>query len=310
MELENGNIFNQNVSEGDIDWLFCVELNSSDSFRKLIGPIIFPEIDDFVHIHSWRSISNSYGESDIIWLIEHHTKGRLIGLIENKINTSAQPKQFERYLQRAESYIDEGLAKEFSIVLLSPESYSSTDSVYYPVKISYENIIEWLQAKKTERSNYLSTIYQAAINKKQRSSVTVNEEILCFREHVWNLAKSEFPLLNVADPHADSNDHWIKMNYAGYTLIYKTYQKGYKYTMSVVDLQLDGRGGDVELLEHKFSGNLKETGISIVKTGKSASFRLVVPMIEPPKYEEAKVRSALTAAMKLKNFWMSVNKNF
>ena len=78
MENEVANIFRQTVSEGDIDWLFCVELNSSKSFRKFIGSIVFPEINDFEHIQSWRSVSNSIGESDLIWLIEHPSKGRFL----------------------------------------------------------------------------------------------------------------------------------------------------------------------------------------------------------------------------------------
>ncbi len=302
MEHEDANTFRQTVSEGDIDWLFCVEINSSESFRKWIVSLVFPEIVDFTHIQSWRSVSNSVGESDLIWLIEHPSKGRFMLLIENKINATAQPEQYKRYVQRANGYVSEGLAKEYSIALLSPESYRSTDSSSYPIYISYEKIVKWLQSKQDERSIYLSSIYQAAINKRI-SSVTINEEILRFREDVWHLAKSEFPLLNIPDPKADSNDYWISMRYTDYTLIYKTYRKGWKFTSSVVDLELSGRGGDIELLEREYAKDLKGTGISVVKTGKSACFRLEVPMIGPPEYEEAKVRNALTAAMVLKTFW-------
>ncbi|MEI2772494.1 MAG: hypothetical protein ABTR54_01835 [Candidatus Competibacter sp.] len=93
------------------------------------------------------------------------------------------------------------------------------------------------------------------------------------------------------------------MRHPNYTIIYKTYRKGWKFTNSVVDLELSGRGEDVEQLRREYASDLRNTGITVVKTGKSASFRLEVPMIEPPKYEENKVREALKAAMILKNFW-------
>jgi len=40
-----------------------------------------------------------------------------------------------------------------------------------------------------------------------------------------------------------------------------------------------------------------------VRTGKSASFRLEVPVIEPPIYDESKVRIALKTAVLLKEWW-------
>ena len=302
MEHKDVDIFRQTVSESDIDWLFCVELNSSVQFRKLIGTIVFPEINNFEHIRAWRSISNTIGESDLVWLIEHPSKGRLIILIENKINATAQPEQYKRYVQRGNEYIKEGVANEYLIALLSPNSYSSADSSDYPVYIHYEPIIEWLQSRQDERSKYLCTIYKNAINKKI-SPIIVDEQNLLFRENVYHLAKKEFPLLNVVDPKSDCNNIWISMRYPDYEIVYKTFKKNIKYTGSVVDLVISGHGKDVELLKAKYAASLKETEICVVKTGKSASFRLEVPMIEPPKFDEVKVRDALLAATKLKSFW-------
>lgn len=302
MEHKDIDIFRQTVSESDIDWLFCVELNSSKQFRKLIGSIVFPEVDNFGHVRAWRSISNTIGESDLVWLIEHPSKGRLIILIENKINATAQPEQYNRYVQRGNKYIKEGIANEYLVALLSPKSYSSADSSDYPVYIHYEHIIEWLQLRQDERSKYICSLYKNATNKKI-SPIIVDEENLHFRENVYHLAKKEFPLLNVVNPKSDCNNIWISMRYPGYEIVYKTFKKNLKYTGSVVDLVISGRGNDVELLKARYVAPLKETGISVEKTGKSASFRLNVPMIEPPKFNEDKVRDALLAAMKLKSFW-------
>lgn len=302
MEHENTDIFTQTVTESDIDWLFCVELNCSERFQKWVASIIFRDIDTFKHIQCWRSVSNSAGESDLVWIIEHPINGRYIVLIENKINAASQPEQYNRYVERAEMYIEEGLAKDYSIALLSPESYRSIDSSLYHFYISYEQVIDWLDSDKDARSAYLKTIYCAAINKRN-SPISIDESNLCFRDKIWQLGKSEFPSLNVSYPKDDSNNYWISMRHPNYTIIYKTYRKGWKFTNSVVDLELSGRGEDVEQLRREYASDLRNTGITVVKTGKSASFRLEVPMIEPPKYEENKVREALKAAMILKNFW-------
>ena len=95
-----------------------------------------------------------------------------------------------------------------------------------------------------------------------------------FREDIWHLAQAEFLLLNVPKPiSVGSGEYWVFMRHTNYTLIYKTYRKGWKYTSSVVDLELSGRREDHELLEREFAERLKGTGISVVKTGKPASFR-------------------------------------
>lgn len=97
-EQEEASIFRQTVSEGDVDWLFCVELNACQEFRHWVAKRLFPGTAEFEHIQAWRSITNAAGESDLLWLIELSDGGRAIGLIENKIKASAQPEQYNRYV--------------------------------------------------------------------------------------------------------------------------------------------------------------------------------------------------------------------
>lgn len=301
-------IFQQTVSEGDIDWLLCVELNSSEPFRKWIGSILFHGVSDFEHIRAWRSVSNYLGESDLIWLVEHPNRGRLMALIENKINAIAQPDQCNRYVQRGEGYVNEGLAQSYSLALISPESYRSFDDQHYPIRITYEEIVNWLSKVNNERSQYLRSLYEAGINKRN-CTTPIDEEMSLFRENIWRLAMTEFPNLNIPDPRTTGgNEYWIFMRHVGYTLIYKTYKKHFKYTKSIVDLELAGRGDEVDKIKDQFRSELENSNISVVKTGKSASFRLEVPLIEPPEYEEQKVRQALRAATQLQEWWGSTIK--
>lgn len=93
--------------------------------------------------------------------------------------------------------------------------------------------------------------------------------------------------------------------------MYKTYKKSGSFTDCVVDLKLAGRGDDVEQLREQYKGALAGTTIagttiSVQKTGKSASFRVQVPRIVPPQFDEEKVREALGAASKLKAWWEAI----
>ena len=299
---EGENIFPQTVSEGDIDWILCVELNSCESFRSWFASVVSPELEGSEHVGSWRSISNHLGESDLICLVERADGRRHMILVENKINAVAQQEQYLRYVQRGEGYINDGLTESFSIVLLSPEAYRSRDSSDYPIKIPYELIVEWLSSRTDARSSYLASIYEAAINKRLSSS-PIDLEMSLFREQVWELATQEFPDLNLPKPIIAGGEYWIFMKQDGYTLIHKTFIKMGKFTRSVVDLELSGRAEDVEDLRDKYSDFLEAEKIDVVKTGKSASFRFEAPLIAPPLFEEEKIREALKYAFLLKIWW-------
>ena len=303
IEPEEASIFRQTVSESDIDWLFCVELNASPAFRKWVATRLFPELKEFDHVWAWRSISNVVGESDLLWLIDTPDKGRIMGLIENKIDATAQAGQYLRYVSRGEGYLADGTCQEFSVALLSPEIYRSTDSSAYPIQISCEDIVMWLRERADDRSKYLATIYEAAINK-LGTNAPIDKDITRFLEQIWELAKSEFPHLSVPYPgEVSATQYWVYMKHSGYTLIYKTYKKNGKFTNSVVNLELAGRGADVESLQQQYQALLAGTEITVVETGKSASFSLPVPAITPPIFDETKVREALKAASKLMDWW-------
>lgn len=307
IEPEEINIFRQTVSEADIDWLFCVELNASQEFRNWVAERLFSEIKEFNHVCALRSVSNVLGESDLLWLINTPDKGRIMGLIENKIDAVAQSDQYLRYVSRGEGYLSDGKCQEFSVALLSPEKYRSTDSSAYPIQISYEEIVTWLRDRKDDRSEYLATIYEAAINK-LGTSAPMDADITHFRQQIWQLAKTEFPHLGISNPgEVSATQYWVYMKHSGYKIIYKTYKKNGKFTNSVVDLELAGRGDDIESLQQQYEALLAGTDITIVKTMGSASFSLPVPAITPPIFDEMKIREALTAASKLMTWWENVS---
>ena len=161
---EEKNIFTQSVNEADIDWLFCVELNASQAFRKFIAERLFPRLKEFTHIGAYRSVVRSNRrESDLLWRINTNGQGSIIGLIENKINAPAQRDQYRDYELCGERYIEKGYCQKYAVALISPKGYSDTEK--YPVRIFYEDIVTWLKDRPDERSRYLAEIYEKAIKK-------------------------------------------------------------------------------------------------------------------------------------------------
>lgn len=86
----------QTVSEADIDWILCVELNGNPAFRHWLARELGAEAT--CHLGTWRSVADPrLGESDLIWFMANPGKQPRMILVENKINAQAQPEQYERY---------------------------------------------------------------------------------------------------------------------------------------------------------------------------------------------------------------------
>ncbi len=299
-------IHRQSVSEADIDWLFCVELNTSPTFRSWVADRLFQEFGEVKHIDAWRSVSSQNGESDLLWLV-HASERPIMGLIENKITAGSQPNQYGRYVLRGEEYLAKGECQDYRIALLSPKEYRTAESEAYPIRIFYEDIRDWLKKRSDTRSQYLADIYGLAINRKnQKNLAPEDEDMKEFHRRIWNLAKVDFPELEVPNPdhsNKSAGQTWLYIYHPGYTLIYKMYKTNGIYTNCVVDLELAKRGDDVDQLKNRYAKELEGTQITMEKTSKSACFRLHVSLIAPPKYDEAAVREALEAASKLKSWW-------
>lgn len=102
-------------------------------------------------------------ESDLLWRINVVGQGNFIGLIENKINASAQRNQYRDYESCGKSYVKKGYCQEYAVALVSPKDYSDTEK--YPTRIYYEDIANWLNDRPDERARYLADIYKKAIKK-------------------------------------------------------------------------------------------------------------------------------------------------
>lgn len=179
-------LFDQRVSEADIDWIICVELNSSSQFREWMSSRVFGRVREIVHLGAWRSVETLQGESDLLWLAE--TDGvQHLTLIENKITAPSQPRQQQRYRERAAAYVIGGTCTEFAIILAAPEAYRSADCDEYGVRISYESMRDWFAARETERGSYLARVFDSA-TRNRRELAPPDAAVTEFRRKIWMLA--------------------------------------------------------------------------------------------------------------------------
>jgi hypothetical protein len=297
MDVSN---FYQVVSEADIDWIVCVELNSSDDFRKWLASNIFGH--EVEHVQAWRSISDSMlGESDLIWEVRSSDGRKLIALIENKITATAQPEQCERYFKRAQNYKEEGWCHDYVTCIICPQSYSSADASDYNKRIAYEDIRSFFDSQSTERYAYLSSIFTAALAKRS-SYLPPNQEITDFRYKIWELANKEFSHINLNKP-SPCREYWVCQNYGEFTMKYKMIARQGEFKECHVDLELPGLAGELERLKEQYTSSAGTIHAHLVETGKSASFRISLPLIHPPVFEEQSARAALEAWSSLLTWW-------
>jgi len=292
--------FRQYVSEFEIDWLICLELNGNDAFRSWLTDRVFKS--SVVHVRAYRSIVHgNLGESDLIWLVEDSNRVRHMALIENKIDAIAQYRQHERYTLRGEEYRVKGICCHFKTALIAPRNYHSHDSDCYQVRINYEDVRDWFEAQADERSAYIVTLFNAAIEKRIYQ-LPPDPAISSFRRSIWELARREFPEIELLEP-KPGRETWVIQSYGSASVKYKMFSNNGVYSRAVVDLELPGKAAEVEALQLKYAIDLESLSAHIAPTGKSASIRIEVPPISPPEFDESAAREALRAWSRLLTWW-------
>src|SRR2546430_9780849 len=109
------------ISERDIDLLVLEALATCDGFaRWFLARVGFDTDARLVRVA--HSVGTASGETDIELTIEMHRAVHRI-LVENKLDAAFQPRQPERYAERAAAYIRDGLCAGVTTVLLAPQEY-------------------------------------------------------------------------------------------------------------------------------------------------------------------------------------------
>lgn len=293
-------LFDQTVTEADMDWLLCVLLNTDSEFRNWLSEHVFGRALE--HVGAWRSISTHLGESDLVWVVQNDESDRFLALFENKIKAVAQERQFERYFERGKEYQDQGQCKDFVTVLFSPEKYSSQDSENYQHRLTYEVLQNWLNRRPGEQAGYFAYLLERAV-KRAREIPPPCPEVTAFRKRIWELASAEFSQLKVPEP-GEVRETWTIVRYDGFSIIHKPIIQLGEVAVCYLDLELPGRGDEVELLARQFSEQLREIGAEVVQTRKSASIRLEAPLISKKDFDDVRIRQTLLVWAQLLDWWL------
>lgn len=292
------------VVERDIDFLLVEEFVAADGFLPwFLGKIGVS--GDFEPVAVTHSVTTATGETDIE-LTLRSASTTLIILLENKIDANLQPRQPERYRDRAARYITEGQCSACTTVLVAPMAYfPEGDPLGFDHTIPYEDILDWFlrDDRLGPRKEAKIALLQRALARGSAGWIMVPDETATdFWRRYWELSRALAPELRMVRPDAKP---------AGSTFTYfrpSNLPKGvallHKVSDGNVDLQLAGMASALKSLREKYGGFL-EPGMTLEVASKSAVFRLTVPPIDiraPFQDSEPALREGIWAA-KLLNVW-------
>jgi hypothetical protein len=293
------------VVERDIDFLlveeFAVSQEFPEWFFRRIGIVGQSEIVAIAH-----SATTSTGETDIELTIST-TRGTVIVLLENKVDANLQPRQPERYRERAVRYVKEGQCSRCVTVLVAPQVYFGGDpqTLGFDHVVPYEDILDWFDHAEElgERRHPKIALLRRAIDRGSAGWKLIPDETATeFWRRYWELARTLAPELRMPRPEVKpSTSTFIYFRPTGLprgvTLVHKLPHGN-------VDLQLAGKAATIDEVNAKY-GPLLEPGMSVEAAGKSAVIRLTVAPIDirtPFLDCEGFVREGIWAA-KLLNLW-------
>lgn len=156
-------------------------------------------------LHVRRSVyDSSHGETDVEIVVENE-HGRHALLVENKIDATIMPRQFERYQLRGQTGIDAGKWSFFKVVLFSPKTYHQhlpeEHRRHVDIHLPYEDVIAF--AAERPQFAFKKALLEAAVAGHRRGYVMVPDEpITTFYHRYYDIASVEFPQLGMRKPAA------------------------------------------------------------------------------------------------------------
>ena len=291
----------ENVYERDIDLYIINKFLNDSKFKELFLKKI--NCQNYQVCKCLHSLSDENGESDITIILENDN--RKIGLlIEDKINAIAMPKQYERYILRAEKQKYKGLFDNYYIFIIAPKSYidSNTEAKKYDNKISYEEILDYISGDVYGES----LIKKAIEGKKKGYEVVENKPVTLFWEKYYDMVENRFSdlKLNRIKGPRGSNANWpIFSTQIKKVKIFHKSDRGY------VDLTF--RYVSQYYFEvYDIVKNVLKENMKLEQTGKSLAIRIDVPKIDFKKdfeEQEENVIKCLEVVRELQEFMKKID---
>jgi choline dehydrogenase-like flavoprotein len=299
------------VCERDIDLLLLEEFVVSGDFRSWflsqIGIDSAPTLAE-----ASRSVKTVTGESDLE-LTFQGPEGAAKVLIENKVDAAFQPNQPQRYVERADTYRQDGEYKEVVTVLIAPEVYfrGETDTYGFDATITYEAMLDWFSAMEHDspRTHYKRTLLRVAIARGRSGWQPIpHPHMSQFWRSYWELATAIAPQLSMPVPKLEypAGSHFICFRPAVLPADIKLRHKvGYGH----VDLELRGMGHRLADMDRLY-GKALPPNTHMEKAAKSVVMRARVEPVDMVHDDfatsEPIMRKGIEAAAQLLEWYLTV----
>ena len=270
------------IQERDVDLLVVEELTSHDEFADwFIARTWGPAKVGALHGARHSVNDSSLGESDVVFVFTASDSKRYAILVENKIDTQAQPDQAERYRQRGERGQTAGDWIDHRTCIIAPESYLTSErSVGYDYQVSYEEIRAFLHCRRSRDKRFLhkSTVFDNAIEKSKRSAARiVSPGVSLFFKQYFDFAEAKAPALGARDSGERAlGNTWMVFQPTTYPSGVSLVHQASGFVKLFFDAQSE------QLLEiSRTLGPYLDSSMRLGPAGKSVSVAIAVPSITP-----------------------------
>jgi len=276
--VENVDISIVGVTEKDIDLLLLEEFVSSPEFVNwFTGRLNLSSVD---LLAASRGVSDATGESDLTLKLTTDSGSTAIINIENKVSASFQPLQKERYRQRGEEQVRQGVADDYYLCLVAPSCYLGAEGQEeFDAFLCYGDILDWLKESRIEgeRRAYKCALLTKAIERaKYGWQLKEDAAVTALWKRYWQRSQEIASVLQMQEPTgkpATSSFVFFRAPklFAGIRLVHKMRHGN-------ADIQIAGWGTRVHELTDALAGKLDD-GMKITNANKSAVIRLQVPVL-------------------------------
>lgn len=193
------------IQERDVDLILLEELATDNSFCEWFAKEL--DLPDLTSVNSaWRSVSGfGLGETDILFSYNSNAQ-KIFVLIENKLDASFQNEQFNRYLKRADEYMEKKECDKVFTVLIAPEQYCESQSDFESY-LTYELIAKRLDFLGSKRNLFKSKLLQIAIEKLRRGYQPINSiPVQDFWLSYWKNIEEKHPTFTMEKPNIVPHD--------------------------------------------------------------------------------------------------------
>ena len=253
--------------ERDVDLVLVRAFYENSGAAKLF----LREGDEILEIH--HSAMELHGESDLQIIVNRDQKRHAI-LIEDKVDTPAQPDQYARYCARGDRGAEEGRWVSYEVFIAAPQKYLKSDweAKKYPNKVSYEDILDSLKADPLSHA-----ILETALKKSEGLLPSVvDDAVTAFWDAYYDYYEMNAPHLQL---HVNRGKKGPNATWPDFRTVLPSAKSLHKSEQGCVDLQFRGAANRLEQLRESLNGILAPN-MMVCKAGNSAVVRTRVSAMD------------------------------